>query len=140
MGKVERSCFYRFARPRGPQWANALQAVFGGGSEGVHSITGAERDQPGGSPCVGWQQGDVPSITNLLVSARVCSCGQKFPSGRGSAACKNSFGMCVQPLSILSGNRDSGVSAVWLNYPLNCYRFLSPTALLCFNIFTIPNH
>ena len=69
MGKVGKSCFYRFARQRGPQWANALQAVSGGGGEGFHSITGAERDKPVGSPCVGWQQGDVPSITSLLVSA-----------------------------------------------------------------------
>ena len=35
----------------------------------------------------------------------LCSCGQQFSSGEGSASCKNDLGMCVRPLSIfLSGN------------------------------------
>ena len=29
---------------------------------------------------------------------------------------------------------------MWQNYSLNCYQFPSPTALLCFYIFTFPNH
>ena len=49
---------------------------------------------------------------------------------------------CVSSLYLyLSGNWEfGGGSAMWQNYSLNCYQFPSPTALLCFYIFTFPNH
>ena len=70
----------------------------------------------------------------------LCSCGQQFSSGWGSASCKNNL-ECVSGLYLcLSGNWEYDDSMIWQNYRLNYYQFPSPTALLCFYIFTFPNH
>ena len=54
---------------------------------------------------------------------------------------KNNFGMCVRFCYLyLSGNWELGDAATGLTYSLNFYQFPGPTALLCFYMFTIPNH
>ena len=87
---------------------------------------------------IGWHQGEVLSVTNLLVCLRAC--GRQFSSG-GSASCKNNLGMWVRPLSI--SFRELGVRGTllraWVVYSLNCYQSPGPTAI-CFYIFTFPNH
>ena len=48
--------------------------------------------------------------------------------------------MCQAFLNLyVSGNREFGDSVIWQNYSLNYYQSLSPTAILCFYIFTFPN-
>ena len=66
------------------------------------------------------------------------SCAQQISSGGGSTFCKNNLGMCVRPLYVL-GNLEFGNSVMLQNYSLNCYQFPSPTAILCFYIFTFPS-
>lgn len=48
--------------------------------------------------------------------------------------------MYVSFYPYLSGTWGFGDSVTWQNYRLNCYQFLSPTAILCFRIFASPNH
>ena len=67
---------------------------------------------------IGWHQGEVYSISNLLVSTSLGS----------------------ELYLYLSGNWDFGDSAMWLVYRLNCYQFPRQTAILCFYIFTFPKH
>ena len=56
---------------------------------------------------------------------------------RGSASYKT-IKECFRSL-YLSGNSELGDSALWQNCSRNCYRFSSPTAILCLYIFTFPN-
>ena len=83
----------------------------------------------------------ISNTVNLLVSTSPGSMflWLAFFIWRGSASCKNNLGMCVRRLC-LSGNWQFGDSVMWRNYSLNCYQFLSPTAILCFYIFTFPTH
>ena len=90
---------------------------------------------------IGWHQGEISSNINLLVSTSV---GFMFLWSAvfiwwRSACSKNNLGTYVRPL-YLSGNCEFSDSAMWQIYSLNCYPFPSPTAILCFYIFTFPNH
>ena len=51
--------------------------------------------------CIGWHQGEISSISNLLVSTSLgsmCLWSSVFTLW-GSASCKNNLGMCIRPLS-----------------------------------------
>ena len=83
--------------------ANALKTVThpGWGSEEIYSVQGAECDQHLDFQ-IGWHQGEVSSIINLLVSP---SLGSMFLRSaifiwRGSVSYKTNLGICVRPLSI----------------------------------------
>ena len=71
----------------------------------------------------------------------LCTCGQQFLSGGGSASHKNNLGVLVSGLYLyLSGNSEFGDSAIWQIYSLNCYQLPSPAAVLCLYIFMFPNY
>ena len=77
----------------------------GGGSEEFYSVQGAGRDQLMDNSRIGWYQGEVLSIINLLVST---SPGSMFLWSavfiwRGSAPCKNNLGMCQAFIDIFQG-------------------------------------
>ena len=114
----------------------------GGGHEDLYSVQGAGRGQLMGSSWIGCHQGDVSSIISLLLSTSLGSMflWSAFSSGGRSASCKSSLGMYVSFYLYLSGTWGFGDSVTWQNYRLNCYQFLSPTAILCFHIFAFPNH
>ena len=94
----------------------------------------------GNSKTIGITNG-ISNTVNLLVSASPGSMllWLTFFIWRGCASCKNNLEMCVRGLC-LSGNWQFGDSVMWQNYSLNCYQCLSPTATLCFCIFTFPTH
>ena len=98
-------------------------------------VSSPGHDQLMDSSQIGWLQGEISKIIPLLVSAS--SYGQQFSSGRGLLPIKTIKG-CVRSL-YLSGNCEFGDSAMWQNYSQNCYQFSSPTAILCFYVFTFPN-
>ena len=84
----------------------------GWGSEEIYGVQGAGCDRRLDSQ-IGWHQGEVSSIINLLVST---SLGSMFLWSaifiwRGSVSCKTNLGICVRPL-YLSGNCELGDSVM----------------------------
>ena len=87
---------------------------------------------------IGWRQGDVSSIINLVsVGLGSVWLWLAVSIWCGSASCKNNLGMCVKPLSTSSGNWVFCDSDAWQNYTLTCSQF---PVILCLYIFTFPNH
>ena len=98
-------------------------------------VSSPGHDQLMDSSQIGWLQGAISKIIPLLVSTS--SYGQQFSSGGGLLPTKT-IKECFRSL-YLSGNSELGDSALWQNCSRNCYRFSSPTAILCLYIFTFPN-
>ena len=98
-------------------------------------VSSPGHDQLMDSSQIGWLQGEISKITLLLVSTS--SYGQQFSSEGGLLPTKT-IKECVRSL-YLSGNCEFGDSALRQNCNRNCYQFCSPTAILCFCIFTFPN-
>ena len=83
----------------------ALKAVWGRGCRGEDQLVHSSR--------IGWHQGDVSSIINLLVSISLASLFLRSAVfiWWGSASCKNNLGMCVKPLTI--SFKELGVPWFW---------------------------
>ena len=98
----------------------------GGGSCRVH-------DQLMHSCQIGWHQGEVSSIINLIVSNSIESIWlwSAVFIWLVSASCKNNLGMYVRSLSF--GIWEFGDSAIWRICRLNCYQF--PNSMLFFFFF-----
>ena len=134
MGDVEKSSFYCFARQRGPQWANALKTVRPT-LEGVvrsYSVQGAGCNQLMDNSRIGWHQGEVSSIVNLLVPT---SLGSMWLWSAVfiwwvSFLYKQLRNVCQAFICVFLGNWEFPDSAMWQNYSLNCYQFPSPTAIV----------
>ena len=75
LDEVEKRSFNCFARQRGAQWAKALKTERPTleRRERNFSVQGAGRDQLVESSWIGWHQGEVSSIINLLVSTSLGS-------------------------------------------------------------------
>ena len=71
----------------------------GWGSEEIYGVQGAGCDQRLDSQ-IGWHQGEVSSIINLLVSTNLASMFFLWSAvfmWKESTSCKNNLGMCVGP-------------------------------------------
>ena len=90
---------------------------------------------------ISWRQGEISSIVSLLVLTELGSTW--FWSAVfiwwGSGFCKDSWGMCVRPLSVSLREWEFGNSVMWLISRPTWYQFPSPAASLLFPHVYIPN-
>ena len=112
-GWNKKSSFYCFAKQRNPIPSSLCDPPWRR-EWGVFSVQGAGCDQLVDNSWIGWHQGEISNIVNLLVSTSVGSIilWSAVFIGKGSASCKSNLRICVRPLSI--SFRELGVQ--WFCY------------------------